>query len=117
VAAGGFPDRYFAYYEDVALGWALWLEGHQVWLSADGLVFHKHHGTALESPSAARQRNCERNARFTILTHASDAALPDLFAAALLLAAERVVMSVGLGGMVDDPLALVADHRLSIAAR
>ena len=116
-AAGGFPDRYFAYYEDVALGWALWLEGHQVWLSADGLVFHKHHGTATESPSAARQRNCERNARFTVLTHASSDALPDLLAAALLLAAERVVMAVGLGGMVDDPLALVNDHRLPLVSR
>jgi GT2 family glycosyltransferase len=117
LACGGFPDRYFAYYEDVALGWALWTEGYQVWLSPDSLVFHKHHGTATESPSAARLRNCERNARFTVLTHASDNALPDLLSAALLLAAERVVMSVGLGGMVDDPLALINDHRLSLAAR
>jgi GT2 family glycosyltransferase len=115
--AGGFPDPYFAYYEDVALGWALWMEGHQVWLSADALVFHKHHGTATHSPSAARRRNCERNARFTVLTHASPEALPDLLSAALLLAAERVVMAVGLGGMVDDPLALVNDHRLPLISR
>jgi GT2 family glycosyltransferase len=117
LAAGGFPDRYFAYYEDVALGWALWAEGHQVWLSADAVVFHKHHGTAIESPSAARQRNCERNARFTVLTHASPEALPDLLSAALLLAAERVVMAIGLGGMVDDPLAFVNDHRLPMVSR
>src|SRR5262249_31836664 len=56
--------------------------------------------------------NCERNARFTVLTHASAEALPDLFAAAVLLAAERVVMAAGLGGMVDDPLTLANDHRL-----
>jgi len=117
LAAGGFPDRYFAYYEDVALGWALWLQGRQVWLSADALVYHKHHGTATESPSAARQRNCERNARFTVLTHGSPEALPDLLAASLLLAAERVVMAVGLGGMVDDPLAFINDHRLPWLSR
>jgi hypothetical protein len=116
-AAGGFPDRYFAYYEDVALGWALWMEGQQIFLSADALVYHRHHGTAKQSPSAARQRNCERNARFTVLTHASAEALPDLLSAALLLAAERVVMAAGLGGMVDDPLAFVNDHRLSVVER
>ena len=115
--AGGFPDRYFAYYEDVALGWALWMAGHQVWLSADALVYHRHHGTTTDAPSAARQRNCERNARFTVLTHASPDALPDLLSAALLMAAERVVMAAGLGGMVDDPLAFVNDHRLPILAR
>jgi GT2 family glycosyltransferase len=115
--AGGFPDRYFAYYEDVALGWALWTEGYQVWLSADALVYHKHHGTTTESPSAARMRNCERNARFTVLTHASADALPDLLSAALLMAGERVVMAAGLGGMVDDPLAFVNDHRLPIVSR
>jgi GT2 family glycosyltransferase len=117
IAAGGFPDPYFAYYEDVALGWALWLEGRQVWLSSEAVVFHKHHGTTAESANAARRRNCERNARFTMLTHASAEVLPDLFAAAVLLAAERVVMATGLGGMVDDPLALVNDHRLPAISR
>jgi len=117
LGAGGFPDPYFAYYEDVALGWALWMAGHQVWLSSDALVYHKHHGTATDSPSAARQRNCERNARFTVLTHASPEALPDLLSAAILMAAERIVMAAGLGGMVDDPLAFVNDHRLPILSR
>lgn len=117
LAAGGFPDPYFAYYEDVALGWALWMAGRQVWLSADAVVFHKHHGTATDSQNAARRRNCERNARFTVLTHGSPEALSDLFTAAVLLAAERVVMSIGLGGMVDDPLTLVNDHRLPVISR
>jgi len=72
----GSPNAYFAYYEDVALGWALWLLGHQVWLSPNAIVYHRHHGTSVRSPHAARQRNCERNACFTLLTHASDALLP-----------------------------------------
>jgi GT2 family glycosyltransferase len=109
--AGGFPDRYFAYYEDVALGWALWLRGQQIWLSRDAVVFHKHHGTAASSSPAARQRNLDRNACFTVLTHSSPQALPDLLCAALLLAAERVVMSTGLGGNVEDPISDVDDRR------
>ena len=117
VAAGGFPDPYFAYYEDVALGWALWLQGGEVWLCPDGIVHHRHHGTSAGLASASRQRNCERNACFTVLTLASDDALPDLLAATLLLAGERVVMGAGLGGVVDDRLALVDDHRLPLAER
>ena len=117
LAAGGFPNAYFAYYEDVALGWALWLLGHQVWLSPDAIVYHRHHGTSVRSANAARQRNCERNACFTLLTHASDALLPDLLTASLLLAAERVTMSIGLGGIIDDRIAFNDDHRLAASAR
>jgi hypothetical protein len=103
--AGGFPEPYFAYYEDVALGWAVWLLGHEIWLSPNALVYHRHHGTSAGSHAAARQRHCDRNACFTILTHASDAAISDRLSAALLLAAERVVLGVGFGGAVRDDLA------------
>jgi GT2 family glycosyltransferase len=106
LASGGFPDPYFAYYEDVALGWALWLQGHQVWLCPRAIVYHRHHGTSAQSANAARRRNLERNASFTILTHGSNQALPDLLAAGLLLAAERVLLGAGLGGLVGDPLPL-----------
>jgi hypothetical protein len=117
LAAGGFPNPYFAYYEDVALGWALWLQGHQVWLSPQALVYHRHHGTSERSASAARQRNCERNACFTLLALPSDELAPDLLAASLLLTAERVVLGAGLGGMIDDRLAFADDHRLPMAER
>lgn len=116
-AAGGFPDLYFAYYEDVALGWALWIQGHQTWLCPEGLVYHLHHGTSSHSAEAARLRHCERNACFTLLTHASHDTLPDMLAASLLLAAERVVLATGLGGIVDDRLALANDHRLPLRHR
>jgi hypothetical protein len=33
------------------------------------------------------------------------------------MAAERTVMAAGLGGMVDDPLALLNDHRLPLLSR
>lgn len=116
-AAGGFPDPYFAYYEDVALGWALWLLGHEVWLCPEGVVYHRHHGTSALSTNAARLRNCERNALFTVLTHTSEEGLSDLVSANLLLAAERVVMGAGLGGTVDDQLAFENDHQLPLGER
>jgi GT2 family glycosyltransferase len=103
--AGGFPDPYFAYYEDVALGWAVWLLGHEIWLSPNAVVYHRHHGTAGDSHAAARQRHCDRNACFTLITHASEAAISPLLSAALLLAAERVVLGVGFGGAAGGDLA------------
>ena len=116
-AAGGFPDAYFAYYEDLALGWALWLTGEDVWLSPRARVFHRHHGTSSASSSAARLRNCERNALYTLLTHAGDESLGDLLSAALMLSATRVVLSLGLGGFRADPLSTVDESRLQARDR
>jgi GT2 family glycosyltransferase len=115
--AGGFPDSYFAYYEDVALGWALWLLGHEVWFCPDAIVYHHHHGTSARTANAARQRLCERNALFTVLAQSSQIELGRRLAASLLLCAERAALAAGAGGQRADGLALVDDHRLGIAER
>lgn len=43
---GGFDERFFAYYEDVDLGWRLWILGWRVFLEPSSVVFHRHHGTS-----------------------------------------------------------------------
>ena len=112
-AAGGFPEEYFAYYEDVALGWALWILGNSVWLCPDAIVRHRHHGTSSTAATAARVRNCERNALYTLLTHADDTSLSDVLSASLILAATRTLLGTGLGGFRRDVLAINGDRRLS----
>jgi GT2 family glycosyltransferase len=112
LAAGGLPDRYFAYYEDVALGWALWLRGHEVWLSGDALVFHRHHGSSSQTRHAARERNFSRNALYTLTTHMDDESLPDVLSAALLMSATRMVFDLDAGGFRQDALTIGPPRRV-----
>ena len=42
---GGFDDRYFMFFEDLDLGWRLWLLGYRVRYVPDSLVFHRHHAS------------------------------------------------------------------------
>ncbi len=46
LAAGGFDEDYFAYLEDVDLGWRLWAGGERVIFSAEGLVHHRSGATS-----------------------------------------------------------------------
>jgi GT2 family glycosyltransferase len=43
---GGFDERFFAYYEDVDLGWRFWILGWRVMLEPASTVLHRHHGTS-----------------------------------------------------------------------
>src|SRR5262249_47280094 len=61
LAVGGFDPEYFAYFEDVDLGWRLWLAGHRVRLAARARVRHRHHGTSGGMPSYQRRLLYERN--------------------------------------------------------
>jgi hypothetical protein len=91
-AAGGWDEGTFAYYEDVELGWRLWLLGHEVWFAPDAVVHHRHHGTS-GGADPARQRAFDRNALRMLYTHLEDATLQRVFPAALLLAADRALLS------------------------
>ena len=42
--SGGFDEDYFIYYEDVDLGWRLWVMGYKVLYVGSAVVLHKHHG-------------------------------------------------------------------------
>src|SRR5262245_19436984 len=46
LAIGGFDEDFFAYFEDVDLGWRLWICGYQVVLNPQAVVYHRHHATA-----------------------------------------------------------------------
>lgn len=46
LAAGGFDEDFFAYFEDVDFGWRFRLLGNKTVLSVKSRVYHRHHGTA-----------------------------------------------------------------------
>ena len=99
---GGWDEGTFAYYEDVELGWRLWLLGHDVWFSPRSIVYHKHHGTSDRWAMPPRVRLYERNALRMLYTHLERPTLERALAAALLLAADQVLLSTDLSRVARD---------------
>lgn len=59
---GGFDEDFFAYLEDVDLGWRLNLAGHRVVYQPDALVYHRGSATGLKLGMFKRAYLFEKNA-------------------------------------------------------
>jgi GT2 family glycosyltransferase len=86
---GGFDEDYFAFFEDVDLGWRLWLFGYDVMFAPKSIVYHHHHGTASAFPYEQVYVLWERNAIYTWFKNYSQENLEKILPVALLLAVER----------------------------
>jgi hypothetical protein len=122
--SGGWDDDTFAYYEDVELGWRLWLLGHEVWYSPKSVVYHKHHGTSDRWPAPPRLRLYERNALRMLYTHLERPTLARVLPAALLLSADRVLLATDLSrasdaaaGAGDEGAGAIAGRRPGLLRR
>ncbi len=80
---GGFDEDFFAYFEDIDLGWRSWLAGYKMVLVPRSRVHHRHQGTAKRLPFPPRMRLYERNALCTILKNYSEGHLWTALAASL----------------------------------
>jgi len=100
---GGFDPDYFAYCEDVDLGWRLWVSGYKVRLAAGSRCFHRRHGTGSSIPLHKRMVLYERNNLTSLIKNVSDENFAPLLSAALFLLVER---SVVLGGFNREALGL-----------
>ena len=88
---GGFDSDFFALYEDVDLGWRLWLAGHRVVMAPDSVVRHRGHAT-LETRAPEKTRYLmHRNALMTILPDYEEANFRQIVPLALLLSVKRAV--------------------------
>ena len=87
LAAGGFDAEYFAYFEDVDLGWRLWVEGERVLYVPEAVAFHRHHGSGMD-PTRWRFL-LERNALASLFKNYDDANLDVVLPAARALLAAR----------------------------
>jgi len=65
LAAGGFDESYFAYLEDVDLGWRLWSGGERVLFEPGAIVRHRSMATSQLLGTANRGFLFERNAFLT----------------------------------------------------
>lgn len=86
---GGFDEDYFAYFEDVDLGWRLWLMGYSVVFAPRSIVYHRHHGTSRSLPEPVYRTLCERNSFYTIYKNYEQQNLDKILPAAILLSAKR----------------------------
>jgi GT2 family glycosyltransferase/glycosyltransferase involved in cell wall biosynthesis len=86
---GGFDERYFMFFEDVDLGWRLWLLGWRVRYVPQSLVYHRHHASMSQFASWREHYLLERNALFTIFKNYDDTNMPRMLAAAQALAVRR----------------------------
>lgn len=105
--AGGFDERYFLFFEDVDLGWRLWLLGHRVRYVPASLAYHRHHATMDRFGAWHEQYLLERNALYTIFKNYDDENLRRALPAAMALAVRR---GLTLGG--DDSHALDLERGL-----
>jgi GT2 family glycosyltransferase len=64
---GAFDEDFFMCYEDVDLGWRLWVLGYQVAFAPEALVYHRHHGSLARLPDYRRQVLYKRNALYAVL--------------------------------------------------
>ena len=104
--AGGFDEAFFAYFEDVDLGWRLNLLGHKVVFAPRAVTWHKGRGTAGRWALAPRLRLYERNALAMIYKNYSDETLARVAPVAITLALARA-----LDGLDIDPALYVLGRR------
>jgi GT2 family glycosyltransferase len=87
---GGFDPDYFAYYEDVDLGWRLWLSGRRIVYARGAEVRHQRHGTGRRFSDRWRHFHWYKNALQTLVKNAEDPYLARLFPVALALFHSRI---------------------------
>ena len=87
--AGGFDEDFFAYYEDLDLGWRLWLLGHEVHFVPSARARHAHSGTSRLFPRETLRLLEARNPLLTAFKNYADEHLERILPALLALAARR----------------------------
>jgi hypothetical protein len=94
--AGGFDERFFAYYEDVDLGWRLWLFGYEVAFCGDAPVLHRGGATGSRFNADTKLALLERNALYCVIKNYGDDVFATVLPAALLLLVKRAAVRGGL---------------------
>ena len=112
--AGGFDESYFAYLEDVDLGWRFWSGGERVLSAPRAVVRHRSKATSDLLGNANRGLLFERNAWFTAFKNYDAELWPQLMPAVQLTLLARtqellVRCNPGGGALAHDPFRAAAD--------
>ncbi|HYP20599.1 MAG TPA: glycosyltransferase family 2 protein [Chloroflexia bacterium] len=93
--ADGFDPNFFAYFEDVDLGWRLWALGHRVVYAPDAVVRHTGGATGTRQPAHRRYTLWECNSLATVLKNYESGNMERLLSGALLLLYKRALLAAG----------------------
>lgn len=88
--AGGFDESYFAYYEDVDLGWRLWAGGERILACPEATARHRQGATGARLGDFRRGALFERNALLTVAKNFEDGLFERMLPAVLLTYLARV---------------------------
>ena len=95
---GGFDEDYFIYFEDVDLGWRVWLAGYRVLFAPKAIFYHRLHATMDAFSQFRKWVLFERNALVTLIKNYDEANLSRALPAALMLMFKRADRMMEAGG-------------------
>jgi GT2 family glycosyltransferase len=112
--AGAFDEDFFAYFEDVDVGWRLNLFGGTVVLAPNAVTYHRIHGTSSRWALTQRLRLLERNGLAIIYKNYETATLERVLPAAIALLLLRAFTRTGIDSLkldlADRPPRVVETH-------
>jgi len=106
---GGFDEDYFAYFEDIDLGWRLWVLGYKVAFAPASICYHVHYGSSSKQMPARIHYLYERNALYTIIKNYEQRYLERVLPLALLMQFKRAYLYGRMGGVDMDVCRLNSD--------
>jgi GT2 family glycosyltransferase len=92
---GGFDPDFFAYFEDVDLGWRLWVLGYRVVYAPNSVVRHIGGATGTKFGAHKRYTLWECNSLAVIAKNYESGNMEKILSAALLLLYKRALLSAG----------------------
>ena len=92
---GGFDPQFFAYFEDVDLGWRLWVLGHKVVYAPNAVAFHTGGATGSRSGAHRRYTLWECNSLATVVKNYEGGNMERILSASLLLLYKRALLAAG----------------------
>lgn len=93
---GGFDEEFFAYYEDVDLGWRLWVQGHRILYEPRAVCYHHHSSTSKTFPAETIRVLQVRNPVLACFKNYDDEHLKAVLPALLALYLRRMWIGAGL---------------------